>query len=305
MFRTRLLALTAAGLLPAASIAQPSLDSLWPNPDGLRWDYVLTSVSTIIPEDNFAVPAFMQLAGTAETAGGTAQVLLAQHELPPNGSLAAIPVSDPLLRAVWRARPDLRPALAAAASRPGPVVGWYPLLLSWGLFMKRAENIQMWQEIWDHPTWTYLTDDLALGASFTHQLIPELAADVFLHGTVEATDATVTTAAGVFEHAVRMGYVIDYGWSALVDEQQNEIGTYRAETRGHVAYVPDVGPVDLHEDFIPLVEVDCGANPCPTEITDQVGDTVQTFTLDLTSLPVGVERSSWAQVKILYRAAGR
>jgi hypothetical protein len=111
----------------------------------------------------------------------------------------------------------------------------------------------------------------------------------------------VTTLAGNFEHAVRMGYIIDYGWADGLDENQNFIGRFRAETRGHVHFVPEVGPVDLLEDFIHFVEIDCGPTACPQEWIDQLGVSVQTLTLSLTRGPVSVEPMSWASVKRLFQ----
>jgi len=167
--------------------------------------------------------------------------------------------------------------------------------------MKNTSNIQMWQPDWNHPTWTYMTDDLRPGATFTHQLVPELADNVFLHGTVEATDVPVSTVAGDFEHAVQIGYVIDYGWSEGTDPEGQPIGQFRSETRGHVHYVPDVGPVESLEDFLPFVEVDCGTQECPAEWTDLLGVSIATISLSLSQRPVGVEAVTWGRLKALYQ----
>ena len=282
-------------LSPAVALAQPTLHSLWPNADGNRWEYELTHTSPNEPA--FTTPAALWLQGTAETAGGTAQVLHAEHAVPvPKG----VALANPVLAAVWRARPDLRPAIAARAgvAQAGPEV-WWPLLLHNGYFMKGASSIQMWQTDVDHPTWTHLTDDLAVNATFTQQLIPELADNVFLHGTVLATDATVTTIVGTFEDAVRMGYVIDYGWGEWIDDQGNPLFRYRAETRGHVHFVPDVGPVEMLEDFIPFVEIDCASPPCPRE--GDLGVSFETLTLSLTNRVVSIAELNWGTVKSRYR----
>jgi hypothetical protein len=288
----------AALLAPGAAFAQPTLDSLWPNADGLRWEYEFSYTSVIEPA--FATPATLWLDGTVQTAGGTAQVLRGEH-LAPSKPFDG-PALDPLLAAIWRARPDLRVAIEArTGASPAGTSVWWPLLLHSGYFMKNPTNIQMWQPDWDHPTWTYLTDDLTVGATFTHQLVPELADDVSLHGTVESIDASVTTADGTFEHAVRMGYVIDYGWSVATDEIGNVLGMYRGETRGHVHFVPGIGPVALIEDYVMFAEIDCSPNTCPQEWVDQLGEIVQTFALSLTRRPVAVAQASWSNVKSLYR----
>lgn len=285
-------------VLPSPASSQPTLGSLWPNPDGMRWDFQISATNSSDPSRNFISDAMMQLSGTSETAGGKAQVLIAGHGLAPLP--AAAWGLDPLLRSVWRARPDLRPAIEARFGKPSDERIWWPLLLHDGYFMKTAASLQMWQPDWSHATWTYLRDDLTVGATFTHQLVPELADNVFLHGTVEAVDASVTTLVGAFEHAVRMRYVIDYGWTDGTDDRGNVVGRFRGETRGHVHYVPDIGPAEMLEDFLPYVEVDCGMNDCPPEWVGLLGQSLQTLTLSLTRTPVGVAQKSWSQVKALY-----
>jgi len=288
----------AALLVPGAAFAQPTLESLWPSTDGLRLEYQYVNTSTVDP--NFTTAAALWFDGTVQTPGGTAQVLYGDHALPAKARPGA--ANDPLLVALWRARPDLRAAIEA---RNGPSLDgdtiWWPHLLHHGYFMKNPTNIQMWQPSWNHPTWTYLTDDLTVGATFTHQLVPELADNVFLHGTVEAIDATVTTLAGTFEHAVRMGYVIDYGLGEIVDLNTGRvIGLARSETRGHVHFVPSVGPVEMLEDFFPFLEIDCTPNSCPQEWIDLLGISATTKTLSLAQV-VSVEQSTWSMVKSLFR----
>jgi len=290
-------ALAAALVLsPVGALAQPTLESLWPNQDGLRWEYEF-HVTELLGNES-TLPASLQLLGVTETPGGIAQVLIANHATPTTSS--AVPVSDPLLRALWQARPDLRAAIVARNEVASGGETWWPIFLHGGSFMKNATHIQMWQPDYGHPTWTYLTDELSVGATFTQQLVPELANDVYLHGTVTDIDATVTTIAGTFENAVKMTYRIDYGWSEGTDDDNNVIGQLRGETRGHVHYVPDVGPVELLEDWIPFVEIDCAPNTCPVEWQDSLGVSFVTTTLSLTDLPVAIEARTWTEVKNLY-----
>jgi len=291
----------AALLVPVAANAQPTLDSLWPNANKLGLEYEFVNASPIPLEPSFTTPATLWFDGTVQTFGGTAQVLHGTHYVPVKARPGA--ASDPLLAALWRARPDLRSAIQARTGRSLEEVpiNWWPLLLHTGYFMKSPTNIQMWQPDWSHPTWTYLTDDLRLGATFTHQLVPELADNVFLHGTVEVIDATVETLAGTYEPAVRMGYVIDFGWGEVVDVNNpgEVVGRVRGETRGHVHFVPGVGPVEMLENFVPYLEIDCTPNTCPQEWIDLLGATF-TRTLSLASV-VSVEAFTWSEVKSLYR----
>ena len=298
----QLLWLASTFLFAHAAAAQPSLDTLWPNTDGTRWTYQISVTDAVFPAQSFVAEATLQLSGAVMTAGGMAQVLLGAHPVPA-GKAPAVAL-DPLLDRLWRARPDLRAAIAARVGRApnGGTTGWYPLLLHYGYFMKGAANIQMWQPDFDHPTWTYLTSNLLAGAQFTQQLIPELASDVFLHGTVEAVDASVQTEARLFDTAVRMGYVIDYGWSITDDDAGNPHGRVRSETRGHVHFVPGVGPVELLEEFIRVAEFQCDATGCPPPSdTDDLGQVQVTIRLSLTASNVAVQQRTWSEVKSLFR----
>jgi hypothetical protein len=289
----------AAIAAPRPVSSQPTLESLWPNADGVRWDYSMSI--TDITGLNWNGPGSMRFDGTVPTAGGIAQVLVATHDTPVLKSNAR--PANAILAAVWRARPDLRPALAARYGDVSAGMGiWYPILLHDGYFMRTSAALQMWQEEWDHPTWTYATADLTLGAQFTQQLIPEIADDVFLHGTVESIDATVMTPAATFAHAVRMGYWIDYGWSEDVLPDGTPTGRfYRSSTVGHVHFAPDTGPVEMHEEFILYSEIDCGTEACPPEWEDQLGAPFQSIDMALTASTVGVRASTFTQVKQLYR----
>lgn len=304
---TRLAAVCVLGAMTATPLhAQPVLNDLWPNDDGTKWTFDFVGWDLGDPLRAFPVPvtwdgeATLTLAGTTETAGGTAQNLVGWHT-------AAVPAKADLRlaalhRNVWRARPDLRPAIEARAHKAssGSAEEWVPLLLHEGFFMKLADRIEMWQETWDHSTWTYLTDALGNGQTFVHQLVPELADDVFLHGTVEFNNSMVTTPAGTFPNAVKIAYEIDYGVSDLLDEQFERVGTVRSRTLGWVHYVPDVGPVDMQEEFVPYSEVDCGILGCPQEILDLVGEPFLHITMQLTAGPVAVQDRPWGEIKRLY-----
>lgn len=290
------------GLLVAAPAAgQPTLDALWPNDDGLRFAYHYTWHDAMLGL-NHASAAHLQLEGTAMTAGGEAQVLLAEHGDLPAAARAGDPGLGGLPGLVWRARPDLRPALAdRIAVAKDAQATWQPYLLHGGYFLKGAAAIQMWQDAWNHATWTYLTSDLAPGADFVHQLLPEIVDDIFLHGTVGAVGVGVTTLAGTFDDAVRLDYLIDMGQATYTDEMGELIGVVHAEVRGHVHYVPGVGPVEMLQEFLPFVTADCGEGGCPPEWTAWLGEVVETQTLSLSQAPVPTADVSWGGVKSLYR----
>lgn len=299
--------LVLLALAAGSSWAQPTLESLWPNDDGTKWTYDFAGWDLPFPAglpgaDTWDGEATLTLAGTTQTAGGPAQNLVGWHtEAVP--SKPGLPISS-LMRNVWRARPDLREAIAEKARREpasAAAQNWVPILLHEGYFMKLADRIEMWQPTWTHSTWTYVTDALGNGQMFSQQLIPELANDVFLYGNVASNNAMVTVPAGTFPNAVKISYIVDYGVSDLLDEQGQTIGTYRSRTLGWVHYVPEVGPVDMQEEFIPYSEADCGVPACPQEIVDQIGEPYLHLTLQLTAGPVAVEEKPWGAVKQLYR----
>lgn len=107
---------------------------------------------------SFITEGFLELSGVAATPAGPAQALLGSYPVPvPKvaGGGSAPPPLPPMLARIWRARPDLRAALAAYALPSPSGSAWDLTLLHTGYFKKNTDNIQMWQGIWSHPTWTY------------------------------------------------------------------------------------------------------------------------------------------------------
>lgn len=297
--KAQLSILTFALGLATLARAQVPLAPLWPNDDGMRWEYDMHVVD-LMQDIDMALDAFLALEGTTMTPGGEAQNLIAVQQTSFPGLTSSQPVLPPILQAVWRGRPDLRAAIEARYGGKDIVEPWYPSFLHGGYLMKTTADIQMWQDEWSHPTWTYLEAPVTNGHSFVHQLLPEIAEDIFLHGTVADTDAEINTPADTFTGAVRMDYLIDLGISTITDEQGNLIGTMHGEFTGHVHYVPDLGPVELLEEHTPIVWADC-PDGCPPEVADFIGVVTMTVTMGLKSYPVGVQHDSWGAVKSTYR----
>ncbi len=283
-----------------AALGQPALDSLWPNADGMTFEYDF-SYEDLQFGDAFAGPASLALNGTIMTPGGLAQVLVGQHVSSGLKKAGSPPALPGLLAAVWRIRTDLRPVIEARFSSLKTRSSWLPLFLHDGYFMKTPDTIEMWQDGWAHSTWTYLRGEPASGMSFTHQLVPELADDIFLHGTVTSTDASVVTANGTYTGAVRVDYLIDMGINAFTNESGDPVGMAHGEIQGHVYYVPDVGPVAMLQEAVPFVWIDCGEEPCPSFMTEWLDTVVETMSLSLARTPVGNADSSWSELKAMYR----
>jgi len=134
-----LVALALLCAVPAA--AQPvTMEQLWPNVDGTSWTYDQHYESYGLNPQVVDNQLRVFFDGTTTAAGGVLTQYLRQQlvsgpaALPALADAAlAVAVPDPLMRAVWVARPDLRARIEqAAAEAPCPSVhppGGYALML--------------------------------------------------------------------------------------------------------------------------------------------------------------------------------
>ena len=302
---SRWAAVAASLLLPAYAAAQPpSMDELWPSTDGLSWTYVQHYEVFFPPQVVIDNRTRLFFAGPAVAPNGIQAQYLRQE---PVGSVPMFTIAaesgltDPLLQRLWIARPDLRQrmlAMAGGATCPTEAPqGSFALLLD-GEFAwrKTAEEIAAWRcNLADTRAWMWLESNLTPGYEFTLQLVPDLADDVLLRGTIAGVEA-VTVPAGSFDNCVRVDYVVDYGKSNCTDDVGNITGTFRSETRGYVDYAPDVGPVRSYEEFIPTAatEGSCEGKP-------GVGERGSLASMALESATTPARRSTWGQVKTAYR----
>ncbi len=285
------------------------MSSLWPNDDGHSWTYRQTYVEDLwVGGDAIENEVRFYLDGYGTVPGGIAVQNLRLQVLSASGrSSSAVapilgdnPMHDPFLRGLWWARPDLRAALQEGVSN-GKIEetppGYYQLLLSEGAYRKSETEIAAWREDQDAMmSWLWLISDIEPGATFSLQLVPDLADNVWLHGTVTGWE-DVDVPAGTF-HSLRVDYLIDYGISTCVDGQGQETGSIRSETRGWIDYAPWVGPVKSHELFVPVAEVLSG--DCPG--IGHLGEALTEGGLELgVPGPVPVQAVSWGRLKALYR----
>jgi len=287
-----------------ASAPPLTMDMLWPNDDGRSWSYdqhyELYDLDFDLLEIVDNVIRLVLDGSTVAPDGINAQYLRQQLVSGPARAtkLAGVP-ADPFLRQLWIARPDLRDRIQLAQlDAPCPEnapAGSYAVLLSGEFaFVKAVDEVAAWRcNLPNTRSWQWLVSNLTIGNTFTLQLVPDLASDVYLHGTIAANESA-TVPAGTFSNCVRVDYVIDYGTSACTDSAGNPVGTFRSETRGSIHFAPNVGPVRSHEEFTPYTQVTGACTP-----PEGVG---QGFTaLQLNSPPVPVRRTSWARVKQSYR----
>lgn len=293
----RIIALFVLLLIPLAAFAsEDPLAELWPAAEGLRFDYDY-AYSSFMYGESAAGPAFLEFTAPTTVPDGAAWLLegstpapIPRGDVPPPG----------LMRYLWTSRPDLRARLEGLA--PTRDREWSPYFLHTGIFRDAGMRLEMWQPGWNHSTWTYMVAPPVVGMSFTHQLVPELADDIYLHGVITDTNAQADTPAGIFENCVVVTYLIDMGVSEITDESGEVVGTMHGEVAGHVAFAPMVGPVELLEQHTPFVWVDCGDAPCHEGIPAwSVGQVGAVHTLMLSQMPVGNENRTWSDVKAMFR----
>jgi hypothetical protein len=314
-FRSALLCLAAALAAGPATAQDPTMDQLWPNTDGLSWTYdqvyhdyygqeVVQNQVRFFFDGTSIVPGGIVVQNyDYGVIGGAVPALKAPAEL--ESAPEGVRRRGPFWRNFWRARPDLRTKieLRCAKNATDTRPEWlYGMLLNSGAYLKTAEEIAAYRtDQVAMQSWLYLTSDLTVGATFDLQLVPDLADDAWLHGTVAAWE-DVTVPVGTFAGCLRVDYRIDYGLSICTNEQGQETGSMRSETRGFVHYASGVGPVQTHEEYIPFAELPSGF----CNLDWPVGEPLSEGGLSLTdSQPTPVEEMSWGRLKHHYRDATR
>jgi hypothetical protein len=137
--------------------------------------------------------------------------------------------------------PAIRTASPSAAASVNP-----PLFLFGYAWERTRQYIGSYGDLNTELAWKYLVSDLGPGSSFSMQLVPDLAEDVFLHARVLRGEKAVTDA-GTFRHALRVLYLVDFGVSSATDTDGNVLGYFRFYSYGTIDYVPFVGPVASYE----------------------------------------------------------
>jgi len=298
----------SAMLAPRAHTLGLDMSSLWPNDDGRSWTYQ-QHWEEVFPNPSSGDNVVRLLFDGATVAPNGIDAQLLRGEVVSGATSTSASTADglgPLLGNLWRARPDLRPALqrrviegtAGSPSCPTDApLGLHAVLLTGDFaFRKTADEIAAWRcNLADTRSWLWLVSDLTLGNTFTLQLIPDIASGVYLHGTIAAIE-DVTVPRGSFSACLRVDYVVDYGTAVCTDSSGIETGTARAETRGYVHYAPGVGPVQSFEEFIPYAAVTGTCGP-----PEDVGRVSSRASMQLFSGPVPVVPTTWGRIKAAYR----
>lgn len=158
------------------------------------------------------------------------------------------PAVSPVMARIYVARPDLRGALVAKGHVPASAAKTLspqdlpPFTFHDSKFEKQDAWIGTYGDLRADSAFTLLKAPLTEGASFRHQLIPDLADDIWEYGWTLGP-RYVSTAAGEFGDAIGVVYFVDYGVSYIIDEQGNEGQAFRTFSISSFYFAPGVGPV--------------------------------------------------------------
>lgn len=317
----RILAIAICLCVARSAAAETDMSSLWPNADGHSWEYRQTYNENLWYDPETTVnQARLYFNGYDTVPGGIEVQNLEVAVLPPPAAkslsstaprakrqfavAAPASIQNPFLRTLWQVRADLRDAIEKKAADPDDIVpdrpGFYQILLHEAAYKKTEENIGAYRRDQNAMmSWLWLVEDLTVGSSFELQLVPDLADDAWLYGTIAAWE-DVEVPAGEFSDCLRVDYLISYGESICTDIDGHETGGFTSETRGFIHYAPDVGPINTYEEFIPITEIIWGE--CDDYFSQHIGEVAASGSLQLTSDdPVLTEQASWGSMKGAYR----
>jgi hypothetical protein len=251
----------------------PTLQNIWPNRDGTSWVYDHTArvweadltfyptredvPSTPLPSwykvFNYLQTNVPPTATSVET--GTLTLTFEGMTTTPAGVTAQnlneeIVLDEPPGRAGasrnWIVDRPWTPNAEAGILGRAAMQSGRPLLLHGGAWEKNSEWIGTYGDINQDLAWKFLTSDLRMGATFTFQLVPQLADNIFLHCIVYR-QVVAKTEVGTFTKALDCLYMIDYGVAGFTDQQGGLLGYARVVDLGRVIYAPTIGPVYSYE----------------------------------------------------------
>ncbi len=264
----------------------PTLANIWPHADGTGWIYDLEYRSFDGPEISPEPPPLptmeelhdalqqpvgydevnldeglyrIRFEGTVTTESGVVgQDLVETFYSAVSGKVSttsnARDFERRFLRALVRARADLRPAIAA---RLGEELDGaksledvrYPFFLGAYAFAYEDTGYYGYGDLDTAHAWTYLEGDLTVGSGFTLQLVPDLANDIWLYGRVWSVgDREI---AGVtWPNALEAMYVVDFGIQIVTNEMGEEIGSFHSYFYGTTVFAPAVGPIACLERHV-------------------------------------------------------
>lgn len=253
-----------------------NLATLWPRNAGAAWNYAQIAATWQNGTSTFTTrPIRFELGAPEPRANGDTL-----HSLTVIGA-----ASDPALLSQLRvARPD--------ASVPMPAAATSGVALHDAAHLHIAAHEIAAYDPAGARAWSYLEIDAEPGRAFRLQIVPAIADSVFLDGVVAGTTG-ISTPAGSFAAAVRVRYVIDFGWSALPGRPGDAI---HAVTRGEMFFAPGVGPVLARETFVPAWETRGTPPAAPFD-----SSFAELQLLAYVPTPTRVQDASWSAIKRRFR----
>ena len=269
------------------------LAGLWPHENGRSWTYDASWTDRFSGEEaTMRGTVRLWLDGSRPAPGGvTVQWLWGDSDLVwgsrPVVHDGSIGSGDSAPR--WQARPDLRPRSEQARGPEKAGLVWPFTLLGpagpneFGVGLRATEQyVGVWRDAIANWSWIYLPTDLAVGARFTLQLLPDLLDSAFLHTEVQSIVPSMSLPAGLFENVLVMSYRVDRGPQFYSNVNGEEFGPYRVETTGTMAFAMGEGPIHMEEQ----TQADLSGCPeCPLGLLDEYASHGE-LTLARRSVPV-------------------
>ena len=291
--------------IPGQGNPQATLENIWPNADSNSWYYSVDTKlgsTDLAPSGDDPLPsmeelyawlqgptsidsleldskAFMNLQfdGMKTTeSGAVGQNLKETFYLPLGSELMASEVNPSLdlLRQILRVRPDLKDKasrlypllMAALGSQKAAYYGdLRPFFLFGYAWEKTEDYIGTYGDVDRLLAWKFLERNLSPRHSFSLQLVPALADDIWLYGRVwQRLDFSVGDRH--YANCIEVLYVVDFGVQTMTDEYGNLLGTARPYAAGTIIYAPTVGPIHSYERVIrPMGELLQDRMPGATE----------------------------------------
>ena len=250
-----------------------TIDELWPNEDGRWWEYdlhVAESETDLgdLKDPDIPLPSVQQMSQlvadlahdgqpTSEdyllrtsfsgmlttSSGATGQALVEELE-DVESNKASICSANPIQDLIWSMRPDLRERLPEPAkvgsgdNNPYGLTGY--------CWTKTETYIGGYGDLNADLSWLYLKAPLRTGSTFTMQLVPDIADNIWLHGLIERQLAW-TQGETTYPRVVEIFLLIDLGVQVMTDDQGNATEMERSWACSRTVYAPGVGPVYTRE----------------------------------------------------------
>lgn len=247
------LLLGAAAVVPACDDGpigvglRPTLDNLWPNENGRRWDFAMTSRTWFdgaLVDTEYVYPD----SASVPDAPGLSEILqwLRPDDVPPVQDVAHRNFRlefDGMGTTQSGVTGQNLTATITGGAGPETTLVVSPVFLRGAVWEKTDDWIGSYGDVDTLLSWIYLKPNLSPGATFTFRSPRGWVMTAWVVGW-----DVVDTPVGSFENAVEVIYRMDFGitcQTTVFDPPPH--GCYRLVLVGRVIYAPTIGPVYLYE----------------------------------------------------------